>query len=99
VLDPVFNGIREYILLGHGNREIIITQSGDASTMDKPHFGLHYDPAWPGYLCEIRLGMTFFIDLSSSNTFFSNVDHSVLASNDLILWSDKDGGKIVSSAT
>lgn len=95
VLDPVYDPIRRYILLGRGNREMVLTQSAEVGGWDGPHFGLQYDPSWPGWLAIIRLASTFYIDLSPENVFFAKAAQADLMANNLLKWSDKDGGQAV----
>ncbi len=89
VLDPVYDPIRNYILSGRGNREMVLTRSWES-----PHFGLSFDATWPGWLGIIRLASTFYIDLSPKNVFFAKATPASLAANNLIKWSDKGGGRV-----
>ena len=95
VLDPAYDPLRRYILLGRGNREMVLTQSAEAGGWERPHFGLRHDPAWPGWLGILRLGSTVFIDLTPENVFFAKAQQAELMANNLIKWSDKDRGSAV----
>lgn len=97
VLESMYDPIRDYVLLGRGNREIVLTRSAEAGAWENPHFGLTYDPAWPGWLGIIRLASTFYIDLSPANVFFAKATPASLAANNLLKWSDKGGGRAVDS--
>ena len=93
VLDLQYGPIRRYILKGQGSRVIVLTRSAPAGTWEKPHFGLYHDLAWPGWLAIIRLAATFYIDLSPDNRFFAKVSPVELMANNMMKWSDQDGGR------
>ncbi len=95
VLDSAYDPLRRYILQGHGNREMVLTRSADAGAWEHPLFGLSHDPAWPGWVATIRLGSTFYIDLTPGNVFFAKATPASLMANNLIKWSDKDRGRVV----
>ncbi len=95
VLDRKFNPLREYILHGRGSRDICIECSAPVGAWEQPQFNLRHDPSWPGWLAVLTLGMTFFVDLSPANVFFARADLAELKANDLIKWSDQDGGRVV----
>jgi hypothetical protein len=84
VLDPVYNPLRHYILYGQGNREMILTSSAKPGDWERPHFGLQYNPSWPGWLCTIRLASTFYIDLTPGNVFFVKARQTELMANNMI---------------
>jgi hypothetical protein len=95
ILDPAYDPIRHYVLLGRGNREMVLTQPAETGGWERPLFGLRHDPSWPGWLGIIKLALTFYIDLSPGNVFFTKAQQSDLIANNLIKWSDKDGGRAV----
>jgi hypothetical protein len=98
VLDRKFDVIREYVLHGRGAREIVLTCSAEAGCWEQPHFGLRHDPSWPGWLAIIRLAATFYIDLSPANEFFAKASPAALMANNMVKWSDKNGGKPITAA-
>lgn len=95
VLDQKYDPLREYILHGRGNREILMTRSSPEGSWEKSLFNLRHDPSWPGWLAIIRLGGDFFVDLSPANDFFLRADLAELKANDIVKWSDQDGGRQV----
>ena len=95
VLEPGYDPLRRYILLGRGNREMVLTRSAEVGGWEQPHFGLQHEPAWPGWLGIIRLASTFYIDLTPDNVFFANAAAANLMTNNLLRWSDQDGGRAV----
>ncbi len=95
VLQPKYDPLREYILHGRGAREMVLTCSAEVESWERPHFGLRHDPTWPGWLAIIRLAATFYIDLSPNNEFFAKAKPADLMANDMVKWSDKDGGKAI----
>ena len=98
VLHSKYDPLREYILHGRGSREMILTCSAEAGSWEQPHLGLRYDPSWPGWLGIIRLAATFYIDLSPTNLFFAKASPAELIANNMMKWSDKDGGKPITAA-
>jgi len=98
VLHHKYDPIREYILHGRGAREMVLTCSAEIGSWEQPHFGLRHDPSWPGWLAIIRLGATFYIDLSPTNAFFAKASPAELIANNMMKWSDKDGGKPITAA-
>jgi hypothetical protein len=92
VLTSDFDPMREYILRGKGHRLVALTTS-PVGTWEIPSFGLQSQPHWPGWLATIRLGPTFYVDLTPSSHGFANVDTAELARQGVVLWSDADGGK------
>ena len=97
VLQHKYDPFREYILYGRGAREMVLTCSAEVGSWERPHFGLRHDPTWPGWLAIIRLAATFYIDLSPNNEFFAKAKLVELMANDMIKWSDKDGGKPITA--
>ena len=95
VLDTAYDPIRRYILRGQGNRQMVLTRSAEAGGWERPHFGLQHVPGWPGWLGIIRLASTFYIDLSPGNVFFAKASQSELMANNMIKWSDRNGGMAV----
>ncbi len=93
VLNPKFDPLHEYILHGRGSREMVMTCSAEVGSWEQPHFGLRHDPTWPGWLAVIRLGATFYVDLSPANEFFGKADLAQLEANNMMKWSDKESGK------
>ena len=98
VLHHKYDPIREYILHGRGAREMVLTCSAEIGSWEQPHFGLRHDPSWPRWLAIIRLGATFYIDLSPTNAFFAKASPAELIANNMMKWSDKDGGKPITAA-
>lgn len=98
VLNKKFDPLREYILHGRGSREMVMTCSAEEGSWEEPHFALRHDPTWPGWLAVIRLGATFYIDLSPANEFFAKADVAQLEANNMMKWSDQDGGKPIRAA-
>jgi len=92
VLDSDYDPLRRYILLGEGSREMVLTRSADVGGWERPHFGLQFHPSWPGWLAIIRLASTFHIDLTPANVFFAKAEQSDLMANNMIKWSDANGG-------
>jgi len=92
VLDTAYDPIRRYILRGQGNRQMVLTRSAEAGGWERPHFGLQHVPGWLGI---IRLASTFYIDLSPGNVFFAKASQSELMANNMIKWSDRNGGMAV----
>ena len=95
VLDSSFDALRNYILRGKGSREIVFTTSADVGAWEKPHFSVDRQLGWPGYLVALVLGLSFYIDLSPANSFFSRAQREDLGSASLMRWSDRDGGRQV----
>lgn len=97
VLHRQYNPLREYVLHGRGSREMVLTCSAEEGSWEHPHFGLRHDLTWPGWLAIIRLGATHYIDLSPSNAFFAKANPAELMANNMMKWSDKDGGKPITA--
>jgi len=97
VLDSAYDPLRRYILRGQGNREMVLTRSAEAGGWERPHFGLQHVPSWPGWLAIIRLASTFYIDLTPANVFFAKARQSELMANNMIKWSDRNGGRAVAN--
>jgi hypothetical protein len=98
VLQEKYDPIRNYVLHGRGSREMVLTSSAEAGSWEQPHFALRHDASWPGWLGIIRLGATFYIDLSPANEFFAKADLAQLEANNMMKWSDKGGGKPIRAA-
>jgi hypothetical protein len=92
VLEDQFDGLREYILKGKGSRSVIITTAAAAGEWERPCFGLEYQDGWPGWLATIRLGPTFWVDLTPGNDFVTRTDIAELHRNGMAVWSDQGGG-------
>ena len=95
VLDKKFDPLRSYILHGQGSRDMVLTTSAEVGSWERPLFGLRHDPRWPGWLAVIRLGAMFYVDLSPGNLYFAKADLAQLEANNMVKWSDRDGGKAV----
>lgn len=95
VLDSSYDALRNYILRGKGSREIVFTTCADVGEWEKPHFFLDRQLGWPGYLVALVLGMSFYIDLSPANSFFSRAQREDLGAASLMRWSDRGGGRQV----
>ena len=95
VLQENFDPLRAYILRGHGSRDMVLTTSAKAGSWEQPLFQLRQDPSWPGWLAIIRLAATFYIDLSPGNEYFAKANLVELEANNMVKWSDRDGGKPV----
>src|SRR2546425_7121024 len=95
VLDHKYDALRAYVRHGHGSRDIVLTCSADAGSWEQLNLGLRHDQTWPGWLGIIRLGATFYIDLSPANQFFVKAKPAELMANNLMKWSDRDGGRPV----
>jgi hypothetical protein len=93
VVSPAYDPVRNYVLRGQGNREMVLTRSAEAGGWERPRFGLQHDPSWPGWIGIIRLASTFFIDLSPANVFFAKARQDELMANHMITWTDKNGGR------
>jgi len=98
VLQRKYDPIREYVLHGHGSREMILTCSAEAGSWEHPHFGLQHVPNSHGWLAIIRLAATFHVDLSPTNEFFAKASPAELIANNMMKWSDKDGGRPITAA-
>ena len=99
VLHEKFDPLRSYILRGQGSRDMVLTTSAEVGSWERPLFGLRHDPSWPGWLAVIRLGGIFYVDLSPGNLYFAKADLAQLEANNMVKWSDKDGGKPVRGAS
>ena len=99
VLHEKFDPLRSYILRGQGSRDMVLTTSAEVGSWERPLFGLRHDPSWPGWLAVIRLGATFYVDLSPENLYFAKANLAELEANNMVKWSDRDGGKPVRAAS
>ncbi len=99
VLHEKFDPLRSYILRGQGSRDMVLTTSAEVGSWERPLFGLRHDPSWPGWLAVIRLGATFYIDLSPGNEYFAKANLAELEANNMVKWSDRDGGKPIRAAS
>src|SRR6266516_4108740 len=99
VLHEKFDPLRSYILRGQGSRDMVLTTSAKAGSWEQPLLQLRSDPSWPGWLAIIRLAATFYIDLSPGNEYFAKANLAELEANNMVKWSDRDGGKPVRAAS
>lgn len=97
-LGESYDPIRNYVLKGIGSRTIAFTMSAPIGGWETPLFQIRTDPRWPGWLATIRLGSTFYIDLSPDNAFFANAKVAELRKHNIMLWSDRGGGRAVPEA-
>src|SRR6266446_5456743 len=90
LLGSEFDVLRNYILRGIGSRTVIMTTAAPVGGSERPFFGLECQTSGPGWLATVRLGPTFFVDLSPANEFTRMGGR--LPEESLVLWSDQGGG-------
>lgn len=93
VLEDQFDGLRQYILKGKGNRSVIMTTTAAVGQWETPSFSLENREELPGWVATIRLGSTFFVDLTPGIDFVARADIAELHRNGMVVWSDQDGGR------
>ena len=95
VLDRRYDPLRAYIRYGKGTRRMVLTTSGGIGSWEQPRFSLQQIPQQNDWIAILQLGSTFYIDLTPYNDLYRRVKVQQLRANNMALWSDAGGGKLV----
>jgi len=91
VLDPYFVPIREYVLHGRGSRRIVFGTKGPVGSWEKPSFRLTNLTGRRDWYAELRLGLSFYVDLSPESVLLGRFDPVVGKEEGLVAWDDVKG--------
>jgi len=97
VIDRRYDPLREYILKGRGTRAVIMGAPSDPDNLG-PEITLERVPVIAEWVATLKLGCTFFVDLSPENAFPNLVKEAVLSGKYALL-RDSGGGRVADPKT